>query len=365
MERLTHGVKKKIWAVWTLAKLVLEVITPLGFRQTIRVKSPDILFVGPAAMTIPAKGWGAVETVIHDQMEYLEQVGMRVSLLNSTYFLDWLFLFGSKPKVAYCHYDAWALPFLLLCKLYGIRSVSTTHYAYASQTPKWSKVFSRNISLLARHSVLFICLTDQIKETLQERFPGSNLVTIPNRMASVPTPRHTTGPVSTHRVLVLGKVEPRKSQVSLARILDEEFIENVDFVGPIVDSNFDNLPDSKKKAFLGEWTREEVWRRLKNYRFVMLASEAEADALVLHEAQLAGCEVITTPSAIGSQNSRLSHVHLIDRGTPDLGRKLRSIVDLPAVDPQRIRALAIGNSLWTEKAAIELAITILPVSKKT
>ena len=358
MEKLKYQARQKLWAAWSIAKLLLRVIAPIGFRQAVRVKSPDILFVGPAAMSIPPKGWGAVETVINDQIMHLEQAGLRVALLNSTFFLDWLLLFGSRPKVAYCHYDRWAYPFLLLCKLYGVKSVSTSHYAYASQIAKWNKAFGRNISILSQKSALFVCLSPQISRTLRKKFPSSNFVTLPNRMATSPMPRETKTLDLPSRIVVLGKVEPRKSQIMLAHLLDEDFLNHVDFVGPVVDSNFVHLPESKKRAFLGEWTREEVWRNLRNYRFVMLPSEAEADALVLHEALLAGCEVITTPSAIGSQDRLLPHVHVVDLESPTIDEKLRDIIKLNPADPESIRALAQESSLWDEGAAMAFAVAI-------
>lgn len=345
-------VKRALWASFVKARMLSRIAAPWGVRQIQDISCPDVLVIGPATMSIPPNGWGAVETVIDEQIRVLSSLGLRVSLLNSVFLGDWLMSFSRRPKVAICHYDRWATAFMLFCRLFGVKPVATTHFAFASNPKMWPKQYRKNLSLLAKNSNPFICLSQDIRQTLENEFGQAVLTTFPNRMLSSPNPRARS---DGGRVACIGKVEPRKSQVFLAGILDEEFLESIDFVGPISDPSFTQLPANKRKAFKGEWSRGELWKRLADYRFVMLPSMAEADALVLHEALLAGCEVITTVTALGSQDKNLPYVHIIDLKSPGLSEQLNTVMKSTPFPSKEIRRSAKEISLWTQESSLSFA----------
>ena len=133
-------------------------------------------------------------------------------------------------------------------------------------------------------------------------------------------------------VIYLGKVEPRKKQIDVVNVLSSKV--NIEFVGPIVDPRFVELDDVKKLKFKGPWSRGEVLERLARYKVLVLFSDGEADALVLHEAQAAGCSIVVSSNALGSQDGGLDWVYVVD--------------ELDRLEEVILKAL-LENSLYSEK----------------
>jgi glycosyltransferase involved in cell wall biosynthesis len=83
-------------------------------------------------------------------------------------------------------------------------------------------------------------------------------------------------------------------------------------VGPFADQRLSQLSSKQRKRFLGPWSREKVNNELSKYKVLVLLSDGEADALVLYEAQAAGCSIVISSKAAGSQNLDLPWVYIVD-----------------------------------------------------
>ena len=103
-------------------------------------------------------------------------------------------------------------------------------------------------------------------------------------------------------ILVVGRIEPRKRQLELARSADRLGVP-VRFVGPISDpgsgyaAEFEALAASSGSVVhLGGVDRAEVLRLLGATRVLVNASWVEVQSLVDLEAATMGCAVVTTPT---------------------------------------------------------------------
>jgi glycosyltransferase involved in cell wall biosynthesis len=149
------------------------------------------------------------------------------------------------------------------------------------------------------------------------------------------------------KFVLIGKVEERKKQIEIVRSLSRPDL--VDFIGPIQDRRFASLNQTQQQSFLGEWSRDKIKFELPKYRGLILLSDAEADALVLHEALAAGVEVFVSKNSLGSQEVS-QFVHLV-HSVEELEQLLTACLARKPVDSSIIRMHASNNS-WEKQVAI-------------
>lgn len=267
--------------------------------------TPDILIIGPGIKKIPPSGWGAVELICDWHFQGLQSEGYNVDLLNSRSLVKWWIAFRRRPKVVLLHYDSWSRRTFFFSRLFLVPAVGVTHYAYAGAPEKWDRYFIGIAKWLLRLNGL-VALNDQIEKTFREQGFRGPLLRWRNHIPVERFKVHETR----SGLIVLGKVESRKRQYELCRALTPKNLEKVVFVGPIADSRVGTLPSRIRRKFLGEWTREETSERLGAFEGLILASDGEADALVLYEAQSAGLQVYLSQEAIGSQDTSLPWVQV-------------------------------------------------------
>lgn len=111
---------------------------------------------------------------------------------------------------------------------------------------------------------------------------------------------------------MLGKVATRKQQYELSELALRG--DDITFVGPINDQRVLELisaePQSARSAaFVGEWTRSKLADEMSTFKVLVLPSRAEADALVLYEAQLAGLSIVCSRHALGAQDPDLPWIY--------------------------------------------------------
>jgi glycosyltransferase involved in cell wall biosynthesis len=136
-------------------------------------------------------------------------------------------------------------------------------------------------------------------------------------------------------ILVVGRVEPRKRQLELARSADRLGIP-VRFVGPISDpgsgwaAEFEALAaTSASVVHLGGVDRPEVLRLLGGTRVLVNASWVEVQSLVDLEAATMGCAVVTTPT--GHSREWLGAAVTVP-GTDSTDRLLQTAASIAAGD---------------------------------
>jgi glycosyltransferase involved in cell wall biosynthesis len=267
----------------------------------------DILIIAPGEMPIPNNGWGAVEFLVWKQYQNFANTGIQTGILNSWFHRDWLKAYRRRPKVILLHYDIFAKRCFFYKVLFPRTPVFVvSHFGYSAFPEKFGRGFSKQLHWINKMSVI-IALNQQIREVWRQLGVTKNIIVIGNG-ADVSDFRSPA--IKDRDVIYLGKVEPRKRQIEVAQTISDAV--QIDFVGPIVDLNFEQLKLSLANKFLGSWTREEVNLNLGRYKVLLLWSDGEADALVLYEAQAAGCSIVVSRNALGNQNPLLPWIYIVE-----------------------------------------------------
>ena len=267
----------------------------------------DLLIIAPGEMPIPNNGWGAVEFLIEKQFQNFVNAGIQTGILNSWFHRDWLKVYLRHPKVILLHYDIFAKR----CFFYKVLLRRTpvfvvSHFGYSAFPEKFGKRFFKQLYWINKMDVI-IALNSKIKEVWRQLGVTKNIIVVGN---GADVSDFGSPAVKDRDIVYLGKVEPRKRQIEVAGTISETV--QIDYVGPIFDPNFEQLKLYLANKFLGSWTREEVNLNLARYKVLLLWSDGEADALVLYEAQAAGCSIVVSRNALGNQNPDLPWIYIVE-----------------------------------------------------
>lgn len=296
----------------------------------------SILLVAPGEMALPVKGWGAVELIVQRQAKYFADAGFTVQVLNSWRWSDWVKAWRGQHDFAINHYDVFSKLCLMWARLRRIPLVATTHYAYAEQAALWDPGFKSQVkSMLAADG--FVALNPKIQSLFHQANPKANIRCIPNGVEVLDFRIQD----QTEGFVCLGKVEPRKRQYELAVKLGETF--DITFIGDVVDPRVHTLPKAIQDKFIGGWSRAQVLDGLAKFKGLVLLSEAEADALVLYEAQAAGLHVFASDNALGSQNRELPWVHEIELNQRNLAEVLTDSISSSKVTQSIIHDYSVAH----------------------
>jgi hypothetical protein len=296
-----------------------------------------ILIIAPGEVSLPNIGWGAVEYIVMKHAKLLNSYGFEVIVLNSWHHRDWLKALRMRPTFVILHYDIFSVRWHFYRKFFRVPTLVISHFGFAAFPNLWNKTFRRSVRYFTKFEYIG-CLSPQIQKEFVYRYPISNFVLTPN--GTEIEDYVEVGSNLYNKFIVLGKVEERKKQIAMSVKLKNHPL--IDFVGPIQDPAFLDLPEQAKKQYLGEWSRDKINRELPKYRGLILMSDAEADALVLHEALSAGIEIFVSRNAIGSQSAS-EWIHLVDN-LDDLEEMLTNCLKGNRISPDLIRRDAAKRS---------------------
>ena len=277
--------------------------------------SLHIVLIGPGLMSIPPKGWGAVETVIDNLARNLEAIGHRVSIVNIPFRRDALqALIQCKPDLIWLHYDVYIDWFKVPVPGTDCPIWLTGHFAYLSQYGRGNlrllqyfllisylpaslwRLICLPLKLLGHRQYSMAAYLRVLASTQGIQNKGSVLANCAREDRIRFDPAGGNG-----RAICLGKIEPRKAQIRLIHIHE------IDFIGPIHDRRF----PKDHQHHRGSWTREQVERHLTDYSVLVLLSDGEAHALVICEALLAGLSVLVSEAASAHLSADLPFVQIL------------------------------------------------------
>jgi glycosyltransferase involved in cell wall biosynthesis len=290
-----------------------------------------IALVGPGLAPIPPQGWGAIEILIWKHYQAFTKAGHEVTIFNSKNLPEVVVAINTTDfDFVHVHYDEFAHYFSRHCrKPFCI----TSHYGYILKRERWARgYFSIFADFLATPGI--IALAPAIKDLYKKNGYEGPLYVLKNGIDVKLFNFVTEG---NGKVLCLGKIEPRKQQAQLARILEGSV--SVDFVGPLADSDFSA---GKTAQYKGVWTKEEVQKNLTNYSTLVLLSAGEAAPLVVIEALAAGVSVVISKSAAANLDNK-SFITVIDddlSDTPTIISALKNAVQKNTSLRNEIRAYA-------------------------
>lgn len=304
-----------------------------------------ILIICHGELNVPPIGWGAVEKIVSEVTAELNSAHYRTIILNSKSIFAWIKLRSRKIDLIFLHDDTKILRTRFFWPKHKL--ILFSHYGYAGFESRWTRKYRRSIQNYFKLANLIVCLSPTIYNQYSKYLDTNKLFIVPNGISlNFLSNDLITGTSSNKNLICLGKVEPRKKQFELYEVLKDTKI-NIDFVGPIIDNRVLRLLKSEeklRKVFIGEKPNTYLNILLSDYRCLIHVSEAEADALVLYEAQLAGLSIIVTENSIGSQNAGLPWIRVIPNNfnLADIEYALSSVV----FDKVKVANFARANYGW-------------------
>jgi len=237
-----------------------------------------ISIIGPGLMPIPPKGWGAVESLIWDMANALKDLGQEVQIINTTDGNKVLNAINEfNPDFVHINYD----DFIVLYPHIKQPKAMTSHFGYLER-PDMMNGYVNIFNKFQDMKPNVFCLSEGIKNIYRifSNFPEEKLFVTPNGV-NVDAFNFKEEPAHPHRSMYLAKVDYRKRQ---------HLFQNIDslwFAGNIVDERYDT-----KNNYLGEWSKEQLYKELTDYGNLVLLSDGEAHPLVCMEALAAGLGVV-------------------------------------------------------------------------
>ena len=239
-----------------------------------------IVLVGPGIMPIPPTGWGAVEILIWDTKNALEKLGHEVKIINTKdgrQIIDQINEF--RPDFVHVHYDE----FIPIIPYIQYPCAITSHFGYLER-PEMFNGYVNVLNAFTQIKPNVFCLSEGIKNVyrVMSNIENKKLFVTPN---GVDTSRFRTTdiPKYPNRSIYLAKIDYRKRQHMF------QSIDSLWFAGNIADNRFNT-----EKNYLGEWSKEVLFKDLTDYGNLVLLSDGEAHPLVCMEALAAGLGVVVT-----------------------------------------------------------------------
>lgn len=245
-----------------------------------------ITLVGPGIMPIPPTGWGAVEILIWDTKNSLEQLGHEVQIVNTQnpkQIIDEINQF--RPDFVHVHYDEFigVYPYIQYPK------AITSHFGYLEQ-PQMFNGYANVFNAFGQIKPNIFCLSEGISKVYQIMLGISpdQLFITPNGV-NTEVFSYTDFPEYPDRSVYLAKIDYRKRQHLF------QSIDSLWYAGNIADQRF-NI----NKNYLGEWSKETLYKNLTQYGNLILLSDGEAHPLVCMEALACGLGIVV--SQFGTAN---------------------------------------------------------------
>ena len=240
-----------------------------------------VSIVGPGIMPIPPTGWGAVEILIWDQKLALEKLGHEVDIVNTQSPVDILSQVNKfRPDFVHIQYD----DFIELYPYIQYPCAITSHFGYFQQPNKWDYYGERIAKPFGRIQPNVFCLSSGIKDVYADvlKIPEKRLFVTPNGV-NLDKFNYSSTPVHSDASIYLAKIDYRKRQHMF------QSISSLYFAGNISDQRF-----NPNQNYLGEWSKETLYKNLTEYSNLVLLSDGEAHPLVCLEAFAAGLGVVVS-----------------------------------------------------------------------
>lgn len=256
-----------------------------------------ITLVGPGIMPIPPTGWGAVEILVWDTKNALEELGHEVQIVNTRNpqeIIDQINTFC--PDFVHVHYDEFVgvYPYIQYPK------AITSHFGYLEQ-PKMFNGYVNVFNAFGAIKPNIFCLSEGISKVYQIMLgiPPDQLFVTPNGVNSKNF-RVTDSPKHYDRSIYLAKIDYRKRQHLF------QSINSLWYAGNIADQRFNS-----NKNYLGEWSKETLYANLTDYGNLVLLSDGEAHPLVCMEALCSGLGLVISQFATANLDTSLEFIDVI------------------------------------------------------
>ena len=229
-------------------------------------------------MPIPPTAWGAVEILVWDTKNALEELGHEVQIINTKDYRQIINGINAfVPDFVHVHYDE----FIPIMPYIQYPAAITSHFGYLERREMFNGYINVAKEFQRLKPVVF-CLSEVIKKVYNVMFdvPKENTYVTPNGV-NLDRFRRSMDPEYPNRSLYLAKIDYRKRQHLF------QSIDSLWYAGNLADNRFDT-----NKNYLGEWSKETLYEQLTDYGNLVLLSDGEAHPLVCMEALAAGLGVV-------------------------------------------------------------------------
>ena len=229
-------------------------------------------------MPIPPTGWGAVEILVWDTKNALEELGHEVQIINTKDYRQIINGINAfVPDFVHVHYDE----FIPIMPYIQYPAAITSHFGYLERREMFNGYINVAKEFQRLKPVVF-CLSEGIKKVYNVMFdvPKDNTYVTPNGV-NLDRFRRSMDPEYPNRSLYLAKIDYRKRQHLF------QSIDSLWYAGNLADNRFNT-----DKNYLGEWSKETLYEQLTDYGNLVLLSDGEAHPLVCMEALAAGLGVV-------------------------------------------------------------------------
>ena len=229
-------------------------------------------------MPIPPTAWGAVEILVWDTKNALEELGHEVQIINTKDYRQIINgLNAFVPDFVHVHYDE----FIPIMPYIQYPAAITSHFGYLERREMFNGYINVAKEFQRLKPVVF-CLSEGIKKVYNVMFdvPKENTYVTPNGV-NLDRFRRSMDPEYPDRSLYLAKIDYRKRQHLF------QSIDSLWYAGNLADNRFDT-----NKNYLGEWSKDTLYEQLTDYGNLVLLSDGEAHPLVCMEALAAGLGVV-------------------------------------------------------------------------
>ena len=258
-----------------------------------------ICIVGPGYMSVPPRGWGAVEILIDDYRNTLLKMGHKVDIVN-TRDLNLLVWMVNNLNADFVHiqYDE----FVNIIPHFHCKNIAiTSHYGYIEQPNRWDPGYVNIFWGFVNSTAKIFCLSPGIADVYSHAgVPSERLIVIPNGVRT-DLFRFDESCKYPDESIYLAKIDPRKRQSQLQNI------PGVKFVGNYADPSFDRSDAN----YLGEWSKDTIYENLTNFANLILLSDGEAHPLVCLEAMSAGLGLVISEVATANLDLTLPFIDVI------------------------------------------------------
>ncbi len=259
-----------------------------------------IALIGAGLDSIPSKKFGALEMVLWNYKLGLEKIGHEAVIFND-----------QNLKVVAAQINAGAFDLALLnyseyvsffSKNLKIPLLTNCQSGYITNRKRWSIGYHSVFYDTMKSSGIIASSPEIRKLYIDNGFKGFVRVL----RNGIDTENFTLQEKGNNRAVCLGRIEPRKRQAWLAKIVADTV--DLDFVGPIQDEAF---KAEARCRYEGYWMKEEMYKNLSTYSCLVLLSDGEAAPLVVPEALAAGLSVVVSRSAAANLDERLPFITIL------------------------------------------------------
>lgn len=284
-------------------------------------KKYNIASIWPWVLPIPIneKWWGAIENVIWNEKVEFENRWHKVNIFNLRPIDLIKNIFKIKKyNVILLHYDFYYPLFWIL----WIKNVFLiSHNAYFTKKDSYHIIY-KVIFYFILKSNHFLALSQDIKNYLLENNFKWTVDIVPNWIEVDKFKFNKNG---NNKLICLWRIEERKKQVDLIRILKDKNIK-IDIIWPISDSRYDEKLLDNSINYKWVWSRQQVYNNLTDYSALILLSDWEAHPLVVSEALCSWLSVIISKEASANLDTHKKFIKIVDINQKNLAEVIKSVI---------------------------------------